>query len=883
MKTIKYLFTLTLFIIGCFSSSGREIVTPRVEADYNARLSNQAAIKEKLTIPSGLGSQEEDALKFLFAYMPTPDILNHDTEFFIKNARLALKSSEEMPWGKNVPDREWRHFVLPVRVNNEDLDLSREVFYDELKDRVRNLSMQDAILEVNHWCHEKVSYQPSDPRTSAPLATVRNALGRCGEESTFTVAALRSVGIPARQVYTPRWAHTDDNHAWVEAWADGEWHFLGACEPEPVLDLAWFNAPAARGMLMNTNVIGYYDGPEEKLAMTPVSTEINVTSNYTPVKKTVVHVTDTAGFPVKNAPVRFSIYNYAEYYPLAVKYTDEKGYVEFDSGEGDMIVWATDGELFNLEKVRAGETISLILNKNGEYTGILNFDLIPPPPGGTTPQLSEETIIKNDIRKAKEDSIRLQYVNSFYNHDKAEELCKKLGFDLSIVDILVKSRGNHQVIETFLRTTPDTLKTKATELLKVLSEKDLHDVTLEVLNDNLISGKGDEGSPLYIPYVLNPRVEYEMLRPYKEKLLDFLTHDRIIRYTTSPRLIAEDLKNHNADDMYNPKGLRQSALSTVEDGIGDPLNLSIAFVSICRSLGIPARIDPVTHSTEYADAVDHWHGVSFEKDGAKALMNDEKTILHINNMSQNIGREPKYYSQFTLSRIVDGKPELMEFDDFESLESINHREKAIPTGQYLLTTGQRLADGSVLSRSEFFIASPEEMKSPQLLVRQDSTALQVIGNLDAELLYERLKLSGNKLIESSKESVLSTTGRGYYVLGIISPGHEPSAHALNDIAAAAKELEATGRKILIILPDKDSICRFKLDDYGSLPKNVVFGVDDGSILKGITEGLEIPTPVSSDFPLFVVADTFNRIVYYRNGYSINLGQTLADILRSLEK
>ena len=73
--------------------------------------------------------------------------------------------------------------------------------------------MYDAVLEVNHWCHEKANYQPSDARTSSPLATVKTAYGRCGEESTFLVAALRSVGIPARQVYTPRWAHTDDNHA----------------------------------------------------------------------------------------------------------------------------------------------------------------------------------------------------------------------------------------------------------------------------------------------------------------------------------------------------------------------------------------------------------------------------------------------------------------------------------------------------------------------------------------------------------------------------------------------------------------------------------------------------------------------------------------------
>lgn len=144
-------------------------------------------------------------------------------------------------------------------MNNENLDDSRKVFYGELKERVKGLSMKDAILEVNHWCHEKVVYRPSDARTSSPLASVKTAYGRCGEESTFTVAALRSVGIPARQVYTPRWAHTDDNHAWVEAWADGEWYFFGACEPEPVLNLGWFNAPASRGMLMHTKVFGRYN------------------------------------------------------------------------------------------------------------------------------------------------------------------------------------------------------------------------------------------------------------------------------------------------------------------------------------------------------------------------------------------------------------------------------------------------------------------------------------------------------------------------------------------------------------------------------------------------------------------------------------------------
>ena len=190
-----------------------------------------------------------------------------------------------MPWGDSIPEDIFRHFVLPVRINNENLDESRMVFFDELKDRVKGLSLYDAVLEVNHWCHEKVIYTPSDGRTSSPLASVKTAYGRCGEESTFTVAALRSVGIPARQVYTPRWAHTDDNHAWVEAWVNGKWYFFGACEPEPVLNLGWFNGPAYRGMLMHTKVFGKYNGPEDVMERTDGYTEINVIDNYAPSAK----------------------------------------------------------------------------------------------------------------------------------------------------------------------------------------------------------------------------------------------------------------------------------------------------------------------------------------------------------------------------------------------------------------------------------------------------------------------------------------------------------------------------------------------------------------------------------------------------------------------
>lgn len=155
---------------------------------------------------SGMCITQDEALRFLYSSMSLPDRADYSEEFYAANVEATLRAKSELPWGNSVPEREFLHFVLPVRVNNENLDDSRMVFYEELRPRVSGLSMKDAILEVNHWCHEKVTYRASDGRTSSPLSSVSQAIGRCGEESTFLVAALRSVGIPARQIYTPRWA-----------------------------------------------------------------------------------------------------------------------------------------------------------------------------------------------------------------------------------------------------------------------------------------------------------------------------------------------------------------------------------------------------------------------------------------------------------------------------------------------------------------------------------------------------------------------------------------------------------------------------------------------------------------------------------------------------
>ncbi|MBK9390197.1 MAG: transglutaminase domain-containing protein [Bacteroidetes bacterium] len=232
-----------------------------------------------------ISEQQSEAMKFLYAFMPLNDLADYSGEFFLANADLSIKAREEATWGKTIPADIFLHYILPVRVNNENLDSFRIVYYDEIMSRIGMLNLKEAALEINHWCHEKVNYQAADIRTSSPMATILSARGRCGEESTFTVAALRTAGIPARQVYTPRWAHSDDNHAWVEIWDKGEWFYLGACEPEPVLDRGWFTEPARRAMLVHTKSFGAPYGKENRINSFRFYSEVNNLAKYAVTKK----------------------------------------------------------------------------------------------------------------------------------------------------------------------------------------------------------------------------------------------------------------------------------------------------------------------------------------------------------------------------------------------------------------------------------------------------------------------------------------------------------------------------------------------------------------------------------------------------------------------
>lgn len=875
----KILISASIFALSLTANAQGQFIS-----DTNYRNTVENIFKERVktvgktfynTQKENLTADEQEALKFLYAYMPLADVTDYPTSFFADNVRMSFKARKEMPWGKNVPELLFRHFVVPIRVNNEALDNARSVFYNELKDRIKGMSMMDAIIEVNHWCHEKVTYQPSDARTSAPLATLKTATGRCGEESTFAVAALRAVGIPARQVYTPRWAHTDDNHAWVEAWADGKWYFLGACEPEPVLNLGWFNAPASRAMLMHTRAFGDYNGPEEVMLRTSNFTEINLTSNYAPVAPIDFYVKDSEGKPVENARVEFKIYNYAEFFTAVTKYTDANGHTSLSAGIGNLVVWASKDGKYTYQKVSFGKDKETILTlPEGAPTSSVGaletsappkctyLDIVPPKEDPQLPYVSDEMHKENQRRFALEDSIRKAYTATFPTMEEAKRINERGA------EYIFKSRGNKQTIVDFIKRHSDN-EDRVMGILATLSDKDLRDITTEILEDSY-NATTDQ---------LSPRVEDELITiPFKQYFEKAFSKKAADAFRADPMKLVEWIKKNI---RLNPdkKALRiaQTPVGVMKSKITDERSRDIFFVDVARSLGIEAQKDAVTGKIQYKKNGE-WQDVKFDNTAEKTSTAAALGTIVLAYEPTKLLDNPKYYSHFTISRIENGTAQLLNFDEGQAdmgngttWSNTFKNGYKLDAGTYMLTTGTRLANGSVLASNRIFEIVKGQTTTLPLEIRQNTNEVSVIGSFNSESLVTK---------DGKEVSLLSQTGRGYYVVGILGVGQEPTNHALHDIEKMKEAFEAWGRPVVLLFESETDAAKFNHDEFPGLPSTVQFALDkDGSVRKQIAREMKLMN--EKQMPMFIIADTFNRVVFVSQGYTIGLGEQMQGVFKKL--
>ncbi len=719
MKNLLVIGLSFLLALGC-RDQNRLIRSPDRLADITRMLEVQKRITAGSQVPiwdildGHLSRNEEQAMEFLYAYMPLSDLADYPPSFFLANVQQSLRARKEMPWSERIPEDIYLHFVLPLRVNNENLDSFRLVMYDEIRSRIKGLGMTEAALEINHWCHEKVNYRGTDIRTSAPLCTMKKTFGRCGEESTFTVAAMRTAGIPARQVYTPRWAHVDDNHAWVEVWIEGTWHYLGACEPEPRLDLGWFSEPSRRSMLIHTRAYGPYFGEEEVITGADRFSELNLTSRYAPVKTITVIAGDKDHRPADSAKIEFGLYNYAEFYPIAVKYTDSKGTTSLTCGLGSLLVWASHDGWFGYRFISVAETdtLRLTLGRKGMTPHTENCDLVPPHATRADISVTEEQRRTNIRRLVLEDSIRNAYAGTFKDSAWARSLAQRLGLDKdTVTGIIAKAYGNWTEIEAYLEKNSTAYRNSVCALIQGLSDKDLSDAREEILTDHLRNAiHSDEiDRKTFEKWVLPPRIANENLSPWRgflnNRLVDM--QDRVQKdILVLIRWIQENITLNTSANLHSRAPLTPVGVYNLR--VADSQSRDIFFVAACRTLGIPARINPVTRMAEYFSG-GSWHQAGFGQGSGTGITG----YLELTRSHGPV--IPQYYTHFTLARLAGGSFKTLEYDEGLNLSDFPS-PTTLDTGQYMLVTGNRIGDGTVLGSLTFFsIRRDERVRIPVAL------------------------------------------------------------------------------------------------------------------------------------------------------------------------
>ena len=632
-------------------------------------------------------------LKWMYANSPLADWGNYDFSLFCAHAEHGLFLREHSPYSKDLPEKIFLSYVLHPRVNDEELCDSRFFFFSRVHDRILGLNIEDAVREINYFCAENVSYASADDRTRSALSAFRSATGRCGEESVFAVNVFRAVGIPARQVYAPRWSHCDDNHAWVEVLCGDKWRFLGACEPEEVLDKGWFNAAASRAMFAYARCFGAPSEEEVLFCEEPIY-YINVLKRYAPTKTFSVFIKDGRG-AVEGADVYFEILNYSSFDPVCVLKTDNSGAISLACGLGNVHIRVRKGECVKEVLVdTADDSAEIFLDGTQEAFEIWDDFIFTAPKGSEKgPKLSEEQRAVSVKRCARARLLR-------------ENKC--------VFDSL-----------TLFRNDKNFAKAEKDGVIATLSQKDLQDIAPEVLKEacSLARGFEKKAGELFFPYVVCPRVLNEPLFPCREQLFKTFSEKERAEFAADPeKLYREVFDGLNGGEAREFTHFYVSPIAALKLKRADELSKKVLFVTLCRTLGIPARISPIDSSVQYFR-------------GGKFVSAGEKSARGVLVLEKEEGETWRCGVDYSLCRVVDGKYRRIQLDSL--VWTNNLLEAELPAGEYRIITQNRLPSGNIRAKSYRFVL-PEDGRKQIKLLKNEGNFL----DMTIEIPLDEISLRG---------------------------------------------------------------------------------------------------------------------------------------------
>ncbi|MDD5802920.1 MAG: transglutaminase domain-containing protein [Clostridia bacterium] len=644
--------------------------------DFSRELPQKAEeIKKRM---EALNADIVIGMKYLYSNMPYSDIGNYTFDTYLDYVQQGICLWENSPYVKKYPELYFLNYVLFHRTNDEEIKPCRTFFWEKIKERIQGMNMMEAALEINHWCAGEVMYQGTDMRTGSALEIYRSGVGRCGEQAVFVVNVLRSAGIPARMVYVPRWSHRDDNHAWVEVWCDGDWHYLGACEPEPVLDKGWFTGEVSRAMMICSRWYDRAMPDEEVIGKVGMNRILNLLGRYAKTRRITIQVEDLDGMPAAGAKVQAEVMNYGGFSPVAQMLTDENGCISFETGLGSLLICAVYEGAYGEKVVDTREAERFVCTLGEEYADELwvDFDMNAPEENCQTSwDVSKEQEKENNLRVAAEAEHCREKIEKF------QPLWKRCLFGHTLEEV--------------------------EPMMAVLSEKDRRDAFPEVLEGHYQEASVyREFNPdeIYIPYVWNPRVENEVLTKWRKKILGCFDKKQRDAFEADPKRIwtwiQENISVRNDKEHLTAYTTPGAALDLK---IAGEKSQKVLFVAIARSLGIPSRLSPTDGAIEY------WDGMKFV-----AVLEKSRKEAHLVVIAEK-SEDWVYHQNWTLA-VTDGQGYLT-LDFGECTWKDGKLELDIMPGDYRILTGSRLPDGNILGKRYDFHIEKNEVKKVELELR----------------------------------------------------------------------------------------------------------------------------------------------------------------------
>jgi len=804
-------------------------------------------------------------MEFFYSTMPASDIGDYDFSIYREFVKHGLFLNENSQWNSRIPENVFLNYVLYYRINNEAIENCRAYFYDALRDRIIGKSMKEAAMVVNVWCAEHVTYQATDERTVSPLTTLKSSYGRCGEESTMVVTAMRSVGIPARQVYTPRWAHCDDNHAWVEVWCDGDWYFLGACEPEPVLNRGWFTEAAARAMLVDSKsflpILG--ENVISKNGQTIILNELN---RYAEVKHLTVTVMDSE--PLAGITVQFELLNGSEFSPVASIVTNKAGQAGITLGLGSIHIHAVKDGRFAEAFADTAETDSITLDfskavrEEPETQEDINFRA-PLDSVRNSISLTEEEKEHRFGMINSADQKHKAYAIVFYQEEKATKLAAKFSRPQAVIDILKAAHGNFQEVYDFLSMDFGMENVELQfEMLTSLLKKDYIDVRKSILAEHFqfaLKYQEEVSPDLFVPYILCPRAYYEQLSCYRESISQCIDQQMAAAFRKQPKRVWEYACQFKPEPTRGNERLTGTPVGSIRSGLADGISRKVLFTAICRTFGIPARINPLNLNAEY------YQNGAFRN--AEDLSAEEKGIATLILLR---GSEKwAYLHNWTIAVLKDGIYQSLELTEYQWTDT--KLELSLAPGHYRLITSGRAPNGNQSARKYCFRLTQGEVKTLAVSLRQTE-----IADMLEDIVFTPFQIYNEQNESVSADSV---AGEKATLFVWLEEGREPTEHILNELMEAKDALNAMSCEIAFIIRDRTA---FENSTFRMACKMIhsvrVYHSDFSETAVTMARRMYVDP---EKLPLAVVARSGHG-VYACSGYNVGIADLLIKIIMTLD-